>query len=233
MVRPRAHARTTSATGVARDRANLLYGREAVDPRLVMLAQPDSARAFAFRQLCDGLLEKGVPRVIAVSSAAPNEGKTTCALNLALAFAERRGRVLVVDANFFEPEHAEIFGLEEGIPTSACLDLPWLDPYMIVELAPCLHVATMPRHRTSAARFDTRSFAMLIDLLSGLGYDRLVIDTPALDGTAAVTRVVAVADAVLLTVRSGRTTTRALRRAVERVAPGKLLGATLMDAELL
>ncbi len=231
MVRSRAPAWTLTAPASRPDRPNLLYGRDEVDPRLVMLAQPESARALAFRQLCADLLEKSVPRVLAVSSAAPNEGKTTCALNLALAFAERRRRVLVVDANFFEPEHAAIFGLDEGIPTSACLELPWLDPYMIVELAPSLHVATMPAHRTSAARFDTSSFAMLIDLLSGLGYDHLILDAPALDGTAAVTRVVATADAVLLTVRSGRTTNRGLRRAVEQVPASKLLGATLMDAD--
>jgi len=210
----------------------LRHARNGLDPRLVMLAEPDSDRASAFRQLGDDLLERGLPRVVAVSSAAPKEGKTTCALNLAMAFAERRApRVLLVDANFFDPELAEIFGVDEEPPASASLELPWLAPYTLVELTPCLHVATMARDRRPATRFDARRFDMLIDLLSGVGYDRIVIDAPALDGSPRVRRVIAAAEAVLLTVRSGRTTTRALQRAVEQVGEGRLLGTTLMDAD--
>ena len=207
----------------------LLRARKELDPRLVLLAHPDSARAAAFRQLCEGLLDGG-PRVIAVTSAAPSEGKTCCAVNLALAFAEQRvPRVLLVDGNFFEPELAGVFGLDTTAQSSEALELPWLAPYCIAELTSCLHVAVMAGDQ-APARFDARRFDMLIDLLSGAGYDRIVIDAPAIDGSSAVRRVLASADAVLLTVRSGRTTTRALRRAIDEVPRGRLLGATLVDA---
>jgi Mrp family chromosome partitioning ATPase len=196
-----------------------------------MLAHPDSARAAAYRMLCENLLEKGLPRVVAVSSAAPGEGKTSCALNLALAFAEQRGpRVLLVDGNFFAPELAKVFGVDETVPQSTSLELPWLAPYTLVELTQYLHVAVMAGDRPPA-RFDARRFDLLIDLLSGAGYVRLVIDTPAIDGSAAVRRVIAAADGVLLAVRAGRTTTRALRRAMDKVPKGMLLGATLVDAD--
>ena len=195
----------------------------------MLLAHPDSARAAAFRQLSEGLLEGG-PRVVAVTSAAPGEGKTSCALNLALAFAEQRvPRVLLVDGNFFQPELAGVFGLDTSSPTSLALALPWLAPYTIVELTSWLHVAVMAGD-VAPERFDARKFDMLIDLLSGAGYDRIVIDAPAIDGSSAVRRLLAAADAVLLTVRSGRTTTRALRRAVDEVPKGRLLGAALVDA---
>ncbi|MDB5218668.1 MAG: ATPase involved in chromosome partitioning-like protein, partial [Myxococcaceae bacterium] len=84
------------------------------DPRPVILCDPDSERASGFRVLRDGLLAKGLPRVLAVSSAWPGDGKTTCATNLALALAEQtRERLLLVDANFFAPSLASMFSIDE------------------------------------------------------------------------------------------------------------------------
>ena len=58
---------------------------ELKDDRLVMHLAPKSARAAAFRMLRYKLVERGHPRTVAVTSAEPRDGKTTCAANLALA----------------------------------------------------------------------------------------------------------------------------------------------------
>src|SRR5262249_13243769 len=66
---------------------------EEIDPRLVMLKDPYSVRADAYRALRHRLSASGDPRIIAVSSAAPGEGKTICSINLAVALREgARGR---------------------------------------------------------------------------------------------------------------------------------------------
>jgi Mrp family chromosome partitioning ATPase len=208
--------------------------RGLVDPRLVLLREPGSDRAAAFRLLCQRLVAAGLPRVLAVSSARPHNGKTTCAINLALALTERahgRGRVLLVDGNFFEPALAEIFAIDEQTPTLPEMDSTGLAPYELFELAPRLDLAAIvPSREDSAPHSEAFTCEALVERLSELPYDSLIIDAPALDGSPKVGRLLAVTDAVLLTVRSGHTSRTDVRRAVDELGRDKVLGAALVDA---
>jgi len=205
--------------------------RRRLDPRLVLLAEPRSERAAAFRLLCDSLITKGLPRVLAVSSTAPKEGKTTCAVNLALVLAERSpGPVLLVDGNPFEPALATMFSIDESTPTPRSLELPWLAPFRLIPLTPTLHVAAIVRgggEPPSPTEHD--GFEILIERLSQVGYEHVFVDCPTLDGSAAVSRLLGVAEGVLLAVRSGRTTGRALRQAVEQIGQARALGVVLLE----
>jgi protein-tyrosine kinase len=59
--------------------------------------------------------ERRHARRIMITSANPGEGKTFCAINLAIAFsAERDLRVLLVDADFANPSVMKTLGLEAG-----------------------------------------------------------------------------------------------------------------------
>lgn len=61
----------------------------------------------------NGEIENG--RVILVGSAQPNEGKTFCAVNLALSLANERDiEVLLIDADFSKPAILSTLGLEAG-----------------------------------------------------------------------------------------------------------------------
>lgn len=204
-----------------------------IDPRLVMLSSPDSARASSFRLLRDNLLAKGLPRVLAVSSAAPHDGKTTCALNLALALAEHTpARILLMDGNFFAPSLGSIFAVDEYTPSPSVVDPVRLAPYKLAELTPSLHVATIVVRRGEAPpRFDKQRFDVLLDLLCRVGYDHIIVDAPAIGGSPMVSQLLGGVDGVLLAVRSGRTTARELRRAVEDIPGNKGLGIALIDAE--
>jgi Mrp family chromosome partitioning ATPase len=200
-----------------------------IDPRLVLLREPTSDRAAAFRLLCQRIATAGLPRILAVSSANRHDGKTTCAINLAIALVERLPTsVLLVDGNFFEPSLAQILAIDEHTPH---LDFPSLGPFQIFELSPRLHVAAIvPSRGEPAAGFETLTGEAMVERLSQLPYDRLVIDAPALDGSPRVERLLAATDAVLFAVRSGHTSRKALRRAVEEIGPEKALGAALIDA---
>lgn len=80
-----------------------------------MHADPDSTHAEAYRKLRTNLqyLDVDAPaRVIAVTSAGTNEGKTTTAVNLALAVAESDVRVLLLDADLRRPAVATTCGLD-------------------------------------------------------------------------------------------------------------------------
>ena len=75
-----------------------------------------------------GQIEQG--RIILVCSAQPNEGKTFCAVNLALSIAnERDTEVLLIDADFAKPEVLSTLGLEAGPGMMDAI----VDPSMDVE----------------------------------------------------------------------------------------------------
>ncbi len=205
-----------------------------VDPRLVLFADPDSRRAASFRLLRDNVLSRGKPRIIAVSSSASGEGATTCAINLAFAMCERPlTRVLLLDANFFAPSLGRIFHIDASTPPAPSLDLPWLAPYRIAEVVRGLHVAAIvsPDGAPGAGGpgLNKRWFDMVIEYLAAEPYDHLILDTAALDGTDASAQIVSIADGTLFAVRSGGTTSRALRLAAQQLPRERILGVALLD----
>ena len=196
------------------------------DLRLVMLAEPNGERASGFRLLRDNIASKGMPRILAVSSAEAKSGTTTCALNLAIAVAEQTShKVLLIDANFAAPALAEILGIDETSQDA------WSAPFIISSLTPSLHVATVARRPDgSSAPVDSATLARMIDSFQRAGYQHIIIDMPAMDGSAEGPRLLRLGGGVLLAVRAAKTTTRALRRAVEQIGPQRALGVALMDA---
>ncbi len=67
------------------------------------------------RQLLRGMDEAPTGRTILVCSARPDEGKTFCAINLALSLAaEKDVEVILVDADVAKPEVLSTLGLENG-----------------------------------------------------------------------------------------------------------------------
>ncbi|HUS68370.1 MAG TPA: CpsD/CapB family tyrosine-protein kinase [Kofleriaceae bacterium] len=206
------------------------------DPRLILVRDPDSARAASFRVLRHRLQERGDPRTIAVTSAEQGEGKTTCAVNLALALGEcGRARVLLVEANLRAPSLAALFGFLPPECFAAQLtkhrERP-LEPWSVVEVfAPSLHVAAVKPGPENENRplLDGVAFGIAMDMLKRSGYDYIVVDTPPILGSADVNLVEDFTDGVVITTWSRKSSARALRTAVEQLAPAKLLGITLLD----
>ncbi len=206
------------------------------DERLILVREPDSARAASFRVLRHRLQERGDPRVIAVTSARRKEGKTTCAVNLALALGEcGRARVLLVEANLRTPALAPLFGFmpPECFTTQMQRHKQKpLDAWSVVEVfSPFLHVlAVRPADGFGKPLLDGPAFSIAMEMLSQAGYDYIVVDTPPVLGAADVNLIEDSADGVLFTARARSTSSRSLRAAIEQLAPAKLLGVTLLDA---
>jgi polysaccharide biosynthesis transport protein len=88
-------------------------------PALVTYARPKSEAAEAYRALRTSILLSSFgapPKVILVTSALPQEGKTTISANSALVLAQRGSRVLLVDADLRRPALTSClaFGLVEA-----------------------------------------------------------------------------------------------------------------------
>ncbi len=82
--------------------------------RLATLLYPRSPAAEGFRHLRTGIEfasnDTGL-KLLLVTSAMPGDGKTTCAANLAVAFAQAGHSVCLVDADLRKPALHEVFGL--------------------------------------------------------------------------------------------------------------------------
>ncbi|WP_428261901.1 tyrosine-protein kinase family protein [Haliangium sp.] len=204
-----------------------------LDPRLILLAEADTDRAAAFRILRHHLMDHGRPQVIVVSSPSPGEGKTTCAVNLALALAEcNRARVLLVEATVRRPQLASLFGFmppwcfaEQLAAHRQQPLLPWSAMHLPDQW---LHVAAMNPGLDQHQLLDAPAFAIAMERLRLGRYDHIVVDAPAVLGSAEVNLIQDAADGVILVARAKQTTTRMMRRAVEQLSPTKVIGTVLL-----
>lgn len=208
-------------------------GRQ-LDARLVLATRPDSERASSFRVLRHHIMENGRPQVIVVSSPNAREGKTTVAVNLALALSEcARARVLLLEASLRRPQLAVIFRFEPPWCFAEQLTahrhqplLPW-GFVNIPELY--LHVAAIDPRVDQRQLLDAPAFAIAMERLRLAKYDHIVIDAPAILGSAEVNLMQDAADGVLLTALSRSTTARDMRQAVYQLTPTKILGTVLVE----
>jgi Mrp family chromosome partitioning ATPase len=201
--------------------------------RLVMLAEPLSDRARGYRSLRHRLLSSGDPRMIAVTSARPEEGKTTCALNLALAIAEdAMMRVLLLEANLCRPSLAAIFGFEPH--RSFMSDMSRLSdvgpPYPVAGISGVrIHFAALPQAPIAEGHIEKTLFSIALANLRRV-YDYIVIDAASVLESGDTDVVGECADGVLLAARARVSQKRELRRAIEQLRPAPVLGTVLLDA---
>jgi Mrp family chromosome partitioning ATPase len=206
---------------------------EEIDTRAVLMRHPLSARAASFRVLRHRLAEQGHPKVVLVTSASDEEGKTTCALNLALALAESgRNRVLLLEANTQSPELASLLGfvppacfLEQLAQHRTDPNRPWM-------------VAQIPTNDLGVLAVQLRTEARppmhgpsLVTAISGLraAYDYIVIDTSSIFTGLDVPLLADVADGLVLAARARHTRGRDLTAAIDQVGAARVLGVVLID----
>lgn len=207
---------------------------ETPDSRLVLMREPDSERAAAFRVLRHHLLEAGRPQVVIVSSPAPGEGKSTVALNLAVALAEcGRAKVLLAETHVRRPQLSSVF---KCIPPwcfaeqlAAHRHQPML-PWSLVDIPQLwLHVAPINPRIEKTQLLDAPAFAIAMERLRVAGYDHIVIDAPPVLGSADVNLMADAADAVLFAVRARTSNSRDLRKAIDQIGQKKVVGTVLVE----
>ncbi len=207
---------------------------DVMDPRLVMLTDPDSDRAASFRVLRHHLLSAGNPRVVAISSPRRGEGKTTAALNLAISLAEcGRAKVLLVETHVRRPQLAEIFRFTP----------PWcfaeqlashrhqpLLPWSFVEIPQLwLHVAAVNPQSGRSQILDAPAFDIAMERLRMGGYDHIVVDAPPVLGSADVNLIQDAVDGIALALTAKRSTARDLRRTLDQLGDNKIIGTIFLQ----
>jgi Mrp family chromosome partitioning ATPase len=211
-----------------------LPDNERPDPRLTLVIDPDSERAAAFRVLRHHLLEVGRPQVVIVSSPVAAEGKTTAALNLALALAEcGRAKVLLAETHVRRPQLATVFKVNPpwcfAEQLAAHRHQPML-PWSLVEIPSMwLHVAAINPRIEKSQLLDAPAFTIAMERLRLAGYEHIVIDAPPVLGSADVNLMADAADAVVFALRARRSNSRDLRKAIDQLGAGKITGTVLIS----
>src|SRR5712692_10243321 len=187
-------------------------------PSLVTYSRPKSESAEAYRALRTSILLSAFgapPKVVLVTSAMPQEGKTTISANSALVLAQRGSRVLLVDADLRRPGLEKIFGLRPcgGLSTLISGVDKLEDVLLPVAAIPNLWI--LPAGPIPPQPAELLSSTVMKDYIARWRneFDHIIIDTPPCLSVTDAVVLSPEADRVILVARSGQTTKPALRRA--------------------
>jgi capsular exopolysaccharide synthesis family protein len=201
---------------------------------LVTVTHPNAPAAEAFRLLRTSVKFLGIERqvrVVQVTSPSPAEGKTSVAVNLAIAFAQSGDRVVLVGGDLRRPRMEELLdvSLTPGLTAVLIGDVTLPQAIQTVGAVPNLSVlpAGIPPPNPSELLSGERA-RRLVDVL-GQTYDVVVIDCPPVLPVTDSLVIARMADTTLLVTSANRTSKRSLVRAVEllRQVDAPLVGTVL------
>jgi capsular exopolysaccharide synthesis family protein len=215
-------------------------GKREVSSRLVALSAPESLAAESFRTIRTSIMLTSVDqrsKVIVITSSFMNEGKSTISANLAIGFAQRGARVLLLDTDLRRSHLNLAFRLPASLPgLSNLLSLTDPDDVYItpVEGLPSLTMLPAgPRPPNPGEILSSNRMAELIDQWRK-GYDYVIIDTPPILMVSDALGVASRADGTVMIVRAGLTRKKAITRSFELLSRSKIhiLGAIINDIDL-
>jgi capsular exopolysaccharide synthesis family protein len=216
-----------SKNGKARDRAT----------GLVTVHDASSAGAEAYRTLRTNLIfSQSVQslRTIVVTSAAPSEGKTTTAGNMAVSFAQQGMRVLIVDCDLRRSRLHKLFGIprEPGLTEFV---LGQLDQDAVVRETAVAGLYVLPSGQLPPNPAELLGGNKMRDALGKLteAFDLVVLDTPPLLAASDAAILATLADGVVMVVRAGVTEIEAGQQAIQQLASvgARVVGAVLNDPD--
>ena len=223
-----------SSNGHSRKLLKTTGDEKSESPSLVAYSRPKSEAAEAYRALRTSILLSAFgapPKVVLVTSALPQEGKTTISANSALVLAQRGSRVLLVDADLRRPGIERIFALRPrgGLSTLISGVDKLEDILLTFPPVPNLWILTAGPLPPQPA--ELLSSTVMRDYIARWRneFDHIIIDTPPCLSVTDAVVLSPEADRVILVARSGQTTKPALRRATELLLQvnAKVMGVVL------
>jgi non-specific protein-tyrosine kinase len=196
---------------------------------------PRSPEAEAYRTLRTNIqfsvLDKQL-RTLLVTSAGPDEGKTTTAANLAITLAQTGRSVLLVDADLRRPGQHELFhlGNEIGL-TTLVLGGALADTAQATDVEHLRVVTSGPVPPNPAELLDSQSMERVVQELAAQA-DYVVFDTPPVGAVTDAAVLASRVDGVVLVVSRGKTNKDQAKRAkalLERTK-ANVLGVVINNA---
>lgn len=178
------------------------------------------------RQMGDG-------KVLMVTSVLENEGKSTLAVNMALAMAQKKKRVLLVDCDLRKPACHILLEQKPGNPGTRDVLLGRVEPAKAVVRHKHTDLYLLPERKSSESCEDLLSGEAMRALTDWARqeFDFVVLDLPPMSVATDSESAADAADASLLVVRQNWARTAPINRAIAALDGGRarLLGCVLND----
>ncbi|MBV7266310.1 GumC family protein [Erythrobacter ani] len=210
---------------------------ESDHPATAIQDAPKSPFAESFRSLGASidLATHGKAKIIAVTSALPNEGKTVVSCCLASVLAAGGQRTMLIDCDLRRQGISRLLNMQEGqkglidvLDGSAPLDLADYDDENVFCVLPL-----SPRREEPEHLLRGEEFVELLEKLSG-HFDRIILDLPPVLPIAATRILASRADAVVFASRWRSTSKVAVKAALRRLPPEhvNLVGVALTAVDM-
>ncbi len=213
-------------------------GKKPTNADLIVHESPSSLMAEAYRSVRTSLLLSSsghAPRTIVVTSAAPSEGKTTTAVNLAISLTQTGSKIVLIDADMRKPRVQSVFSLSNPVGLSSFLAGAAKLKEVIYETSvpglmviPCGVTPPNP-----GELILSNGFRKMIEALREY-FDYVVLDSPPV-GNVSDARILAVtADSTILVIKAFSTSRHYAREAVAHLtnAHARVGGVVLNDVDV-
>jgi protein-tyrosine kinase len=211
------------------------------------LIAPDGERtplAESFRRIKRQILaniakpKPGAPpaNLVLVTSALPRDGKTFCAINLAISMAMERDRtVLLVDADVARPSIPSALGLHAEAGLMEVLLDRGVDLGHVLWKTDIGGLTVLPAGKAHKHATEFLASDAMRELLTDLAErqpDRIIVfDSPPLLAASEASALASHVGQIVVVVEAGKTSEAALKRALGRIDPSRVAGLVLNKAE--
>jgi polysaccharide biosynthesis transport protein len=205
---------------------------------LVTHRHPKSILSEAYRNIRTSILlsfSEKPPKKIAITSPNPVEGKTTTAINTAIALSQTGVQVVIIDADMRKPRIHRVFNGEDGVGLSNFLS-GHADLASIVkktEVPNLYYIPSGPIPPNPSELLGSNLFKGMMESLEKK-FDHILLDSPPVLGFADSLILSTTVDGVVLVVLGGKTPKETLQRAKEVLhqVNAKILGVVINRVDL-
>lgn len=200
---------------------------------VITMSEPKSINSEQYRTIRTNIEFSSVDtevKSLLITSAGPEEGKSTTAANLAVVFAQQGKKVLLIDADLRKPTVHFTFKLDNGTGLTSLLlqQIPFQKAVLRAEEANLDILTSGPIPPNPAELLSTGAMRDLLSEASAV-YDKVIVDTPPVLAVADTKILGSYTDGAIMVISSGKTDKEKAAKAKEALdyCPCKLLGAVM------